>query len=43
MKFIMKVDVKRFGYNNPIQYFKFMKSVVKTIIYRYLNNTFSWI
>ena len=25
----MKVDVERFGYNNPFQDFKFMKIVVK--------------
>ena len=25
----MKVDVKRFGYNNLLQDFEFMKSVVK--------------
>ena len=32
-KFIVKVDVKRFDFNNLLQDFKFMKSVVK---YRYM-------
>ena len=28
-EFIMKVNVERFGWNNPLQDFKFMKNVVK--------------
>ncbi len=31
-EFIMKVDVRRFGYNNFPQGFKFKKSVVKTAV-----------
>ena len=29
----MKADVKRFGFNNVLQDFKFMKNVVKIVIY----------
>ena len=31
-EFIMKVDVERFGCNNLLQDFKFMKSVVKIVM-----------
>ena len=32
----MKVDLERFGCNNPRQDFKFMKNVVKIAIYLYV-------
>ena len=31
-EFMMKVDVGRFGYNNLLQDFKFMKSVDKIVM-----------
>ena len=37
-EFIMKVDVEHFGCNNLLQDFKFMKNVVKVVMYAWWNS-----